>query len=372
MVLRWGFLLFLVCLLLVPVEARAGKKATKNLRGRAVKKTYKNKIKRGKTSSSTRIREKRRVRRRCRDYWPPMKLAHVNTREKLTIRLYDRRGRTIRASVRRLDRFLRCHYTNKHRRMHWRLIQRLYRISRRFKGKVIRVYSGYRSRKVSRSRTSRHTVGRAIDFAVRGVSTRKLRDYILTTYKTKRGLGYYPNTPFVHFDVREKSAFWVDYSGKGEEPRYSTNPFAVLRQEQKKERTARRKNRTARRRVVKTVVATAKPVRRHLEPMGPLVPPMGPPAPRTGRPTTPKAAPIEPMGPPRPPEPDDSRAAVGPPPVGEGPTPDGKPAPKPKASPEDEAPGKRATTKGSPAMPPSQPPAKDTGGPVSNVRGAPP
>jgi hypothetical protein len=36
----------------------------------------------------------------------------------------------------------------------------------------------------------------------------------------------------VHFDVRKKrSAFWVDYSGKGESSAYAANPYAVLKAE---------------------------------------------------------------------------------------------------------------------------------------------
>ncbi|HEY2513991.1 MAG TPA: hypothetical protein VGI39_24155, partial [Polyangiaceae bacterium] len=33
--------------------------------------------------------------------------------------------------------------------------------------------------------------------------------------------GYYPNSTFVHMDVREKSAFWIDFSRPGEPPRYN-------------------------------------------------------------------------------------------------------------------------------------------------------
>ncbi|MEZ4248989.1 MAG: hypothetical protein R3B99_12185 [Polyangiales bacterium] len=34
------------------------------------------------------------------------------------------------------------------------------------------------------------------------------------------GVGYYPNSSFVHFDVRRRSAYWVDRSGPGEAPEY--------------------------------------------------------------------------------------------------------------------------------------------------------
>jgi hypothetical protein len=33
------------------------------------------------------------------------------------------------------------------------------------------------------------------------------------------GVGYYPNSSFVHLDVRETNTYWVDYAGPGEAPR---------------------------------------------------------------------------------------------------------------------------------------------------------
>ena len=34
------------------------------------------------------------------------------------------------------------------------------------------------------------------------------------------GVGYYPNSSFVPLDVRDASAFWIDYAGAGQSPRY--------------------------------------------------------------------------------------------------------------------------------------------------------
>jgi len=46
----------------------------------------------------------------------------------------------------------------------------------------------------------------------------------------KVGVGYYPNSSFVHLDVRkDHSAFWIDYSGPGERAMYSSNPSEDLR-----------------------------------------------------------------------------------------------------------------------------------------------
>jgi uncharacterized protein YcbK (DUF882 family) len=171
------------------------------------------------------------------DRFPPLKLEAVNTGEKVSFRLYDRQGRTLRPSVRKIWHLLRCHLTQKERPIHWRLIRSLYRVSRRFPGKTIQVYSGYRARRVASLPNSNHVKGRAVDFHVDGVSNKNLRDFLLATFKPV-GVGYYPNAPFVHLDVRDKqSAFWVDTSGKGEASEYASNPHEVIRAEKTAGRT---------------------------------------------------------------------------------------------------------------------------------------
>lgn len=160
-----------------------------------------------------------------------MLVEAVNTREKASLRIYDRRGRTVRQAVRRLFHLMRCHLTGKQKPIHWRLVRAMYKISRHYPGRTIYIYSGYRARKVASLRSSNHVKGRAVDLRVSGVSTRALRDYLMANFKPC-GVGYYPNGPFVHFDVREKqSAFWVDYSGKGEAAVYAPDPYAVLKEE---------------------------------------------------------------------------------------------------------------------------------------------
>jgi len=55
------------------------------------------------------------------------------------------------------------------------------------------------------------------------VPNTELRDYLRGNLK-KVGVGYYPNSSFVHLDVRkDRSAFWIDYSGPGERSVYSEN-----------------------------------------------------------------------------------------------------------------------------------------------------
>lgn len=186
-------------------------------------------------SAPKRKKARRRTsKRRSRDRWPPMTLVNANRRKNrvMKIRIYDRRGRARKQVSAQLARFLRCRRTGRRHRVHWRLIQHLYRISRRFPGKRIHIYSGYRHRSVSRLAGSYHTKGRAIDFRVEGVSTRKLRDYLLKRFKNV-GVGYYTKVPFVHFDVRARSAFWIDFSGAGEAPRYASNARRLLARERR-------------------------------------------------------------------------------------------------------------------------------------------
>jgi hypothetical protein len=64
---------------------------------------------------------------------------------------------------------------------------------------------------------SRHKHSKAIDFSIPGVPNTVLRDYVRRFRNC--GVGFYPNSSFVHLDVRESAAYWVDYAGPGEAPR---------------------------------------------------------------------------------------------------------------------------------------------------------
>jgi uncharacterized protein YcbK (DUF882 family) len=151
--------------------------------------------------------------------YPPMVLYHVNFQKELRVKLYDDGGHMQRKQARRLEELLRCHHSGKRHHIDSRLMQLLYRVSRHWEGRRIEVVSGYRDRKFARTRHSAHTQGKAVDFRVDGVNNEALRDYVRTFRKV--GVGYYPNSSFVHMDVRDKSAFWIDYSGPGEDARYS-------------------------------------------------------------------------------------------------------------------------------------------------------
>jgi LysM repeat protein len=97
-----------------------------------------------------------------------------------------------------------------------RLIRLLVQVSDTFGGRALHVVSGYRE--TSSAHESRHKTGRACDFFVEGVPNDALAAYLKTFPNV--GVGYYPNSTFVHLDVRARKTEWTDLSGPGEAPRY--------------------------------------------------------------------------------------------------------------------------------------------------------
>ncbi len=159
----------------------------------------------------------------------PVVLYAVNRRETMALRLRDGKGRPVKGMQRRFDHFLRCHYTNVEHKMDPRLMRLLYQTGHHWPGRRLEVVSGYRHPTIAKNPHSPHMKGLACDFRVEGVKTAELRDYLRRTFD-KVGVGYYPNSSFVHLDVRkDRSAFWIDYSGPGERAVYSATPDADLK-----------------------------------------------------------------------------------------------------------------------------------------------
>ena len=125
---------------------------------------------------------------------------------------------------------MRCHQTGTVFKMDTRLAHMLYQTARHYEGRRLEVVSGYRHPKVARNPKSPHKKGLACDFRVPGVPNAALRDWLRKTFD-HAGVGYYPNSVFVHLDNRKTgpSAFWIDYAGPGQEASYSENPREDLR-----------------------------------------------------------------------------------------------------------------------------------------------
>ncbi len=101
-----------------------------------------------------------------------------------------------------------------------RLIRMVAEVSEHFKGKRLYVVSGFRPKTPGQHTAhSRHNSGEAVDFRVEGVKNEARRDYVRRF--SSAGVGYYPNSGFIHLDARPQQTYWVDHSGPGEAPRYA-------------------------------------------------------------------------------------------------------------------------------------------------------
>jgi uncharacterized protein YcbK (DUF882 family) len=144
-----------------------------------------------------------------------LELESVNTGEQLTISLDLTTGEPDEQSYRAVRRFMRCLRTGAETPMDPRLIELLYRISQRASGRKILLVSGFRAPMFSAVAFSYHPRGMAADIRIPGMTALMVRD--LVTAMGVKGVGYYPTSQFVHVDVRDTRAHWIDYSTKSDE-----------------------------------------------------------------------------------------------------------------------------------------------------------
>jgi uncharacterized protein YcbK (DUF882 family) len=136
--------------------------------------------------------------------------------------LFDADGRLRTEALAELRAFLTDPRTSIDHPIHWRLASLLVAVAAHYPGRTLEVVSGYRHHNKHHDR-SKHTRGHAIDFRVEGIDRRVLFELLRSSFADV-GIGYYPNSKFVHLDVRERSTIWVDYSGPGQTPCYSRTP----------------------------------------------------------------------------------------------------------------------------------------------------
>jgi len=136
-------------------------------------------------------------------------------------RVLDRKGHPIPSAVEKIDSLLFDRRAGSTHSTDLGLIAKIAQVSDHFGGRRLIVVSGYRQESSNPYTTrSNHALGRAIDFRIEGVSNEQLRDYCHTL--TGVGVGYYPNSTFIHLDVRSITTHWTDVSGPGEAPQYTT------------------------------------------------------------------------------------------------------------------------------------------------------
>jgi uncharacterized protein YcbK (DUF882 family) len=114
--------------------------------------------------------------------------------------LLDRDGSADPDTTHRLTHLFRCRSTGRHAAMARRTLAMLADLSDRYAGKTIDFVSAHRA-SAGESRTSPHRAARALDFRIKGVDLREIRDYLWRKY-TEVGIGWYPSEGFVHMDTR--------------------------------------------------------------------------------------------------------------------------------------------------------------------------
>ncbi len=147
-----------------------------------------------------------------------VRFVRVHNNIRLTLRLFNKKGRINQQSRLELSKLARDRKGKKrYRLLHPRLIQLIQKTADHYPGQTIEIVSGYRAPQSKKSR-SKHGLGHALDFRVADVPNKELYEFLKTLPKT--GTGYYPNSTFVHLDVRDKSYTWIDVSRSGERSQY--------------------------------------------------------------------------------------------------------------------------------------------------------
>jgi uncharacterized protein YcbK (DUF882 family) len=156
---------------------------------------------------------------------PPEPRGHAETEtihavrlgEDFQIRVRDTRGHVPPSALKAFERLMR--QGNAVHPVDPRLVTLVGIVSSHFGGKMMEVVSGYRAYAATQySPHSNHNYGKALDFRIRGVKDDEVYDFCRTLRSA--GCGYYPNSSFLHLDVRDTKASWVDWSRPGEPPKY--------------------------------------------------------------------------------------------------------------------------------------------------------
>jgi len=141
----------------------------------------------------------------------------VRAGEEFRVRVRDAHGHIPPSALKAFERMMR--QGNATHPIDPRLVALVGIVSSHFGGKPLEIVSGYRAYTPTQyTAHSNHNLGKALDFRIRGVKNEELRDFCRTLRSA--GCGYYPNSTFVHLDVRDAKAFWIDYSHPGEPPKY--------------------------------------------------------------------------------------------------------------------------------------------------------
>ena len=138
-------------------------------------------------------------------------LVSLNTSDRVELSPLSDRGGFGASDLDRAARALREPSSGNAHPVEPRLLDLVYRLQTQFSAPEIRVISAYRT--PHGRNASNHGHGRAIDLVVPGATDAEVAKFARELGFV--GVGIYPNSGFVHVDVRDRSYFWVDSSGPG-------------------------------------------------------------------------------------------------------------------------------------------------------------
>ncbi|MGM3255232.1 DUF882 domain-containing protein [Dickeya dianthicola] len=135
-------------------------------------------------------------------------LNNINTGERIKVEFSDGR-RYNKEELSRLNHFFRDYRANKVKTIDPALFDQLYRLQVMLgSSKPVQLISGYRSYSTNEdlrshskgvAKQSYHTQGKAMDFHIEGVQLANIRKAAMK--KRAGGVGYYPQSNFVHIDT---------------------------------------------------------------------------------------------------------------------------------------------------------------------------
>jgi uncharacterized protein YcbK (DUF882 family) len=128
-----------------------------------------------------------------------VKLYDENLRVHATVGI-RRDGSMDELTAGQVKHLFRCRQTQRARAIAPRTLAMLADLAEKYDSRTIEFVSAYRVQR-GESSTSPHRDARAIDFRIRGIQLREIRDYLWRKY-TEVGIGWYPSEQYIHMDTR--------------------------------------------------------------------------------------------------------------------------------------------------------------------------
>jgi uncharacterized protein YcbK (DUF882 family) len=144
-----------------------------------------------------------------------LRIQALHLDETLSTRPFDDLLRPDARAFADVNHLMRCRVTGHEVQMDPKLIAILSQLSTHY-GRTLQLISGHRAPHANgTSETSQHTLGRAADIRIPGVSIAELKKVAIKL--GARGVGLYPEKGFVHVDVRDKNRYFWIWTARGGE-----------------------------------------------------------------------------------------------------------------------------------------------------------